>query len=106
MEFIREEKGLKITIDDIDREFLSEIKEKRGEICSDAAECEFFEPFLANSEWRWISPEDICALTSAPILGTMGENDEVAEAYGFMDYAVYSMLEEFEDNGEVFLQKG
>ena len=73
--------------------------------CSNDVMYEFFEGFIANTEWEWISPEDIGALTDAPILGIKDENDNVIEAYGFMDYAVRSILEDLE-SGKAVLQKG
>lgn len=107
MKFTKTKKGLKITIDKTDKIFLSEIKEDNDdELGSTKAEMEFFEDYLCNSEWEWIAPENIGALTSAPILGIKDENDEVIEAYGYMDYQVYSMLEELETHGEILLQKG
>jgi len=66
---------------------------------------EFFEEFIANSEWEWISPEEIGALTDAPILGIKDENEEVIEAYGYMNYAVTSLMEALR-HGNVILRKG
>ena len=107
MEFIRTEKGLKITIDEVDKKFLSEVAEdNHNDIGTEKTEADFFEPYLCNSEWEWVAPEDIAALTSAPILGIRDENDEVIEAYGYMDYQVLSMLEELNTHGEIFLMKG
>jgi len=106
MEFIRKKKCLVITIDDEDKKFLSEIKDVHGSLESDNAMYDFFEPYLSNQEFGWIQPEDIMALTSAPILGILDENDNVVEAYGYMNYAITSMLEDFEDYGETELQKG
>ncbi len=107
MEFIKTEKGLKITIDETDKKFLSEVSEdNHHDLGSSAAEIEFFSPYLEDNDWDWIDPEEISALTSAPILGIRGEYDKVIEAYGYMDYAVYSMLEELETQGEIFLEKG
>ena len=107
MEFIRTEKGLKIIIDEIDKKFLSEVAEdNHNDIGTTKAEADFFEPYLCNSEWEWVAPEDIGALTSAPILGIRDENDEVIEAYGYMDYQVLSMLEELDTHGEILLIKG
>lgn len=113
MEFIRIEKGLKITIDDIDKRFLAEILVDRAYdpktndvIGSDVVMYDFFDPFICNSEFEWIRPEDIGALTSAPILGCLGENDEVVEAYGYMNYAVQSLMQDLYDTGETFFQKG
>jgi len=111
MEFIREPEGLKITIDDTDREFLQEVsKDNHNQLCTEKAEQDFFAPFLENSEYEWIRPEDIGALTSAPILGITEENDNgdnvCVEVFGYMDYQVYSMLEELDNHGEILLIKG
>ena len=107
MEFIKTKNGLKITIDDADKKFLKELSEDNHNVlCTRTAEYDFFESYLCNSDWEWINPEDIAALTDAPILGIRDENNEVTEAYGYMDYQVYSMLEELEIHGEIFLQKG
>ncbi len=109
MEFIREEKRLKITIDDIDRKFLKEVSEdNHNQLCTEKAEYDFFAPYFENGEFEWVFPEDINALTSAPIIGVRGEGENlnIIEAYGYMDYAIYSMLEELETHGEIFLQKG
>ena len=107
MEFIQVVNGLKITIDDTDRKFLKEVAEdNHNELCTDKAMYEFFEPYLSNSDYEWIEPERIGALTSAPILGITNQNDEVIEAFGFMDYQVLSVLLELEAHGEVFFQEG
>ena len=111
MEFIEEPKGLKITIDDTDRKFLQEVsKDNHNQLCTDKAEQEFFAPYFENSEYEWISSEDIGALTSAPIIGITEEDDNgddvCIEAYGYMDYQVHSMLEELYIHGEVLLIKG
>ena len=107
MEFIREEKRLKITIDETDKKFLQEVSEdNNNQLCTEKAEADFFTPYFENSEFEWISPEDIAALTSAPIFGVRDENDNITEAYGYMDYQVFSMLEELEAHGEIFLTKG
>ena len=47
MEFIRTEKGLKITIDGNDKKYLAEVKEDNNdELVSDKAETEFFDIFV------------------------------------------------------------
>ena len=107
MIFSRVTNGLKIILENVDKIFLQEISEdNHNQLCLEKAEAEFFAPYFENSEYEWIRPEEICALTSAPIIGCRGENDEVIEAYGYMDYQVLSMLEELNTNGEIFLQKG
>ncbi len=111
--FIKAEKtdrGLVLTLIRADDEScgvsaMDDYRECDPEWESDNSMYEFFEGFIANTEWEWILPEDIGALTSAPILGIRDENDEVIEAYGFMDYAVRSLMQDLAD-GRAFLQKG
>jgi hypothetical protein len=88
-----------------EKEELEEIQ-KNGELDSDNSMYDFFEIFIANSEFVWILPEEIGALTDAPILGIKDENEKVIEAYAFMDYQVKSILKELLDNGKVFFQQG
>ena len=106
MQFITEKEQLRIKLDRGEKTLLRTFKKENEEIISTQAEADFFEPFLANSEFQWIRPEEICALTSAPILGIKNENEEVTEAYGFMNYAVRGMLEDLLEYGEVIMQKG
>lgn len=113
MEFKREKNGLKITIDEKDRQFLAEIKEEKG-LESDDAMVDFFEPYFCNSEWGWVLPEEIGALTDAPIIGIRCPEEEenaehiccYTEVYAFMDYQVRALLQDLWDNNEAFLQKG
>lgn len=114
MEFIREKNGLKIKIDEKDRQFLAGIKDENKGLNSDDALVEFMEPFLCNSEWEWVYPEEVGALTDAPLIGIRCSEAEeektghiyYTEVYGFMDYQVKSLLQELWDNNEAFLQKG
>ena len=107
MEFIREEKRLKIVIDDEDRKSLKEVAENNhNDLGTTKAEVDFFEDYLANSEFGWLLADEIGALTDAPLLGVTDENDKVIEAYGYMDYQVSSMLEELDCYGYVHLTKG
>jgi hypothetical protein len=48
----------------------------------------------------WIRPEEIDALTSAPILGFRDENENVVRVWGFMDYAVRSFLQDLVETGK------
>jgi len=91
-----------ITIDDDEKNLLRTI----DEIDSDNTMFDFFETSIANSEWEWIQPEDIGALTSAPILGYKDNNDKIINAYAFMDYQVESFLGKLLEYGEVTLIKG
>ena len=76
------------------------------EFHTDEVMYEFFEGFIANTEWEWINPVEVSALTSAPLLGIRDENGQVLECYGFMEYALRSILEDLNKNGQVVLQKG
>jgi len=60
---------------------------------SDDSMHEFFEGFIANTEWEWIDPNEIGALTEAPILGIKDEDGKVIEAYGWMEYQVISLMQ-------------
>ena len=106
MQFIEEEKQLRIKLDRGEKTLLRLFKKENKEIVSTQAETDFFEPFIINSDFQWIRPEEISALTSAPILGIKNENEEVITAYGFMNYAVRGMLEDLLEYGEVVMQKG
>ena len=64
------------------------------------AEYDALESLLANSELDWIRPEEIGALTSAPILGIRDEQGEPTAAWGFMDYAVRSFLTDLIEHGK------
>ncbi|SRR6266566_600554 len=64
------------------------------------AEYEALEPLICNSELTWIEPEEIGALTSAPILGLRNEQGEPSAAWGFMDYQVRSFVEDLIETGE------
>jgi len=72
---------------------------------------DLLEDHFANG-WEWILPEDIGALTSAPILSEEVERDEegklvsVGRVYWFPDYAVRCELEELLEKGEVFFPAG
>ena len=63
------------------------------------AEYDALESLLANSELDWIRPEEVGALTSAPILGFRDEDGEPTAAWGFMDYQVRSFLTDLVENG-------
>lgn len=58
------------------------------------AEYDALEGLLCNSELDWIRPEEIGALTAAPILGLRQEDGEPIAAWAFMDYAIRSFLDD------------
>lgn len=61
---------------------------------------------LANSEYAWCNPEDIGALTSAPILCIRDESERITRAWGFMNYATTSVQEQLVKTGEAIFQRG
>lgn len=81
---------------------------------------DILEPIVCNSELEWISEGATGDLTSAPMLGILGEVrpyfhrdkglphvyagpnliQEIVERWAFMDYQVRSVLEDLRDKGE------
>ena len=76
-----------------------------NEFVSDDVMKWFFEGFIANTEWEWIDPVEVHALTCAPLLGIRDKDGQVVETYGFMDYCLRSILEDLE-NGQAVFTKG
>lgn len=86
------------------------------------AECDALESLIANSDLDWIRPEEIGALTDAPILGirrgymeidspensdnleapnrSTEEAHQVIAAWGYMDYQVRSFLDDLVETGK------
>lgn len=100
MDFTEKNGNLIITVDSEEHETLGEYAEV-DEIDADKYMYEFFEDFIANSEWEWIAPEVNGDLTDAPILGDIGEPDR---RYGFMDYQIDSVLRRLLETGVCIFQ--
>lgn len=105
--------NLKLTIDKIEQaEFRALHAIDPDNFGSDNNMYEIFEDIISNSEYDWIAPEQIGALTDAPILATFGINDndrgdrEIENAYGFMDYCIISLQDQLLEYGEAILTKG
>ena len=68
---------------------------------------ELCETVTGNSAWEWVSPEDIGALTSAPILSDeveqndRGETVKVGRVFWFPDYAIRCPVEDLLERGFV-----
>lgn len=116
---ILENGNLMLIADSFDIEDLKELKEEHGEhFPADSIEIEFLQDLTSNSELQWISPEEIGALTDAPILGirrgdnefeegeSEGDSEEITQAWGWMDYQVKSLQEELLEKGYAILTKG
>jgi len=109
--------------DNQDRHNIAELIRDKG--TTYAAEWDALESLICNSELEWIRPEEIGALTDAPILGFRGKDKRVPKrckypehlhivyngpdgafyapvtaAWGFMDYQVRSFLEDLRDKGK------
>lgn len=89
-----------LTADIQDREMIKHLREDFPKHGNTWLECEALDRLIANSELDWIQPEEIAALTSAPILGIRGEDGEPIAAWAFMDYAVRSFLDDLIDEGK------
>lgn len=90
---------------------------------SDDTLLDTLESLTANSELEWINPADTGDLTSAPMLGILGEpgrhesgpygcvlvgwdehgawHSPIVMRWAFMDYQVRSPLDDLADNGRV-----
>ena len=53
-----------------------------------------------NRPLKWIKPEDIGALTDAPILGVKDKRHKLIAAYAFMDYAVRCFVDDLIETGK------
>lgn len=121
---------LKITCSDEDRANLRELLDERRP--GRDIEAEALENLLANSELMWVDPADTGDLTSAPMLGILGEdgvkditlfvenfglfylgsdgfNTHVAPIiarWAWMHYAVRSFVEELIEKGECVWEGG
>ena len=99
--------GLLLIADLEDLQELTDLKDN-DDFGSEYTMHEILEDFVCNSEFSWILPEDIGALTDAPILGIVDNNDNstVIEAFGFMDYQVISLQEQLLQYGSALLIAG
>ena len=64
---------------------------------SDKVMHDFFDSRLALD---WIDPVETGDLTSAPMVGTRGDDGNVAERWAFMDYCLRSPLADLRDTGK------
>ena len=99
------DKGLVITITP---EFMQELKDRAagGEnMQSDSLMYEILEPLVQNG-LDWIRPEEIGALTDAPIIGDTARDDhgeltETHSVYWYPNYALKSPVQELMEKGSV-----
>ena len=86
----------------------NEIKARMDEadFNSDDTMYEILEPLFCNSDLQFCFPEEIGALTNAPILCRRNDDDSIDEAWCFMDYQVRSVQQDLAEDGQAIFQKG
>lgn len=110
---------MKFTVDNdnnlvlsVDLEEQTELQRAQAEdpdFDSDSYMHDLMEGLVCNSELDWVRPEQIGALTSAPILGVYADDPEegkVREAWAFMDYQVTSPQRELAETGRAIFVDG
>lgn len=128
---ILENGNLKISITTREQRALNTLKHN-DDFGTDRLLREVLEPLICNSEYEFIQPEEIEALTSSPCLGVLGEErplrdgetpgrggnrlagywngtqrvQDITKAWAFMDYAVRNPLQDLLDKREVIFQHG
>jgi hypothetical protein len=128
--------NLVLSVTPEEREHIREMVADHGcDYCRNC-ECDALEPLIANSELEWVRPEEIAALTDAPILGIRGDEtpvpdncdtrdlhivgrwenrktgklttfyEPVENAWGYMDYQVRSFLQDLIETGTATFVSG
>jgi hypothetical protein len=103
--------NLQISADDA---YCLEIKQMQADwdrrgVDADSRLAEVLEYYLANG-WEWLRPEEIGALTSAPILSDDVERDDegtvvkTGKVYWYPQYQVADPIEQLIDNGSVIFE--
>lgn len=77
---------------------------------SDAYMYDTLEPLVCNSELQWVRPEEIAALTDAPILGIVDRNDngklvKAESIWWFPNYCLRSPVQDLAEYGECIFEK-
>ena len=110
VDFIPLANGLKIVLLPAGWTELGERVEEHGEEClnPDSALYDVAEHQLCNG-WEMVPPEDVGALTSAPLFSRDTERDDdgklvrVGRVYAYMDYQVKAPVRELWEQGEIVL---
>jgi hypothetical protein len=91
------------------RRHFAEIREEQAAVGTSAALCALLEDHLANG-WEMVPPEDLGALTAAPILSDeitrddQGRLTEAGRVYWYPDYAVRDEIEELRRHLTILFQ--
>ena len=71
---------LRISVTPDEQQVLREVRDEDPEAFgSDRMMADVFEPLICNSELDWILPEEVGALTSAPLLAILGEPHQMVQ---------------------------
>lgn len=96
---------LRIEADESDREFLRECAASET-LQSDDTMYEVFEKLTCNSDLQWVNPEELGALTSAPILGTCDETGtNIIDAWWYPGYELRSPQQDLMETGKCTFKK-
>ena len=107
MDFQENEKGLTLVANRKDRQELGRLHKELGETFhSDNTMVDWLHTFIDLSEFGWTLPEEIGALTAAPILTRRDDHYNIVDAFGFMDYCLHSVLQDLQETGKAFFQRG
>ena len=100
-------KDLILSIDEEEqKDFQAVLDENPDGFDSDNTMYDLLEPLVCNSEYEWVSPVDVAALTDAPILAVKDDEGEIVDAYAFMDYQVVSPQRELLEKRSCVFQHG
>jgi len=98
------DKGLVLTVDPKEQ---ARMQEEFGDVLdSDDFMYDYLEGMIANSDLEWVRPEEIGALTSAPILGIVDRDDRgeltgVDSIFWFPNYQIESPMRTLAETGTV-----
>jgi hypothetical protein len=73
---------------------------------SDDTMYDILEHLICNSELEFCTPEDIGALTDAPILCIRNGKEKIGKAWGFMNYQIRSVQQDLAEEGYAIFQNG
>ncbi|MGA2798016.1 MAG: hypothetical protein ABSE63_10575 [Thermoguttaceae bacterium] len=97
-----EDGDLAIDLNENGQANFGEIQEVRDTLGTNAALHDLLEDHFSNG-WEWVPPEDLGALTAAPIISDEIERDdrgniiEAGRVYWYPDYAVRDEIEELRE---------
>lgn len=99
---------LLITVDNEERAYLREARENDEAFESDRFMWDYIEPVWTNGLSSCIQPEDVGALTSAPMLCEYNADDGAPRGkfWAFMSYQVRSVLDDLIDDGKARWEYG